>query len=75
MNKESIRIGDILYWNTTGAHQSQISLKCKVLDVGKRFIWVLVYGNLGPTSVELNDISIEPIYKVTNNNIKGVDIN
>lgn len=75
MNKKDIRIGDILYWNTTGAYQSQISLKCKVLDVGKRFIWVLVYGNLGPTPVEVNDISIEPIYKVTNNNIKGVDIN
>ena len=75
MNKKDIRIGDVLYWNTTGAYQSKISLKCKVLDIGRRFIWVLVYGNLGPTPVEINDISIEPIYKVTNNNIKGVDIN
>ena len=70
MNKKDIRIGDILYWNTTGAYQSQISLKCKVLDIGKRFIWVLVYGNLGPTPVEINDISIEPKYKVTNNGVK-----
>lgn len=66
MSKEDIIIGDVLYWNTTGAYQSQISLKCKVLDIGKRFIWVLAYGNLGPTPVEINDISIEPKYKVTN---------
>ena len=66
MNKKDIRIGDVLYWNTTGAYQSKISLKCKVLDIGKKFIWVLVYGNLGPTPVEHNNISIEPEYKVTN---------
>ena len=66
MNKKDIRIGDVLYWNTTGAYQSQISLKCKVLDIGKRFIWVLAYGNLVPTPVEINDVSIEPKYKVTN---------
>ena len=66
MNKKDIRIGDVLYWNTTGAYKSQISLKCKVLDVGKKFIWILVYGNLGPTPVEIDDISVEPKYKVTN---------
>lgn len=35
MLKKDIKIGSILYWNTTGAYNSKISLKCEVMDVGK----------------------------------------
>lgn len=46
MLKKDIELGDILYWNTTGANNSRISLKCEVIDVGKMWIWVHVYGCL-----------------------------
>lgn len=71
MNKKDVKIDDVVYWNTTGAYQVKISLKCKVLDIGKKFIWILVYGNLGPTPVKLNEISTEPLSIVTNINIRG----
>ena len=67
MNKEDIKIDDILYWNTKGAYQSDISLKCKVLDIGNKYIWVMVNGNLSPTPIDPSKLSKEPLYKVTNN--------
>ena len=66
MNKKDIKIGDILYWNTTGAYNSNISLKCEVIDIGEKYIWILVFGNLGPTPVADNTLDIEPLYEVTN---------
>lgn len=71
MNKSDIHIGDLLYWNTNGAYNTKVSLKCKALDIGKRFIWIMVFGNLSPTPAELNDISKDPLYKVTNEDSKG----
>lgn len=35
MNKKDIKIGDILYWNTTGVFNINISLECKVIDIDK----------------------------------------
>lgn len=66
MNKGDIKIDDTLYWNTTGAYYTHVSLKCKVLDVGKKYIWVMVKGNLSPTPVNNKNLSKEPLYKVTN---------
>lgn len=66
MNKQDIKIGDILYWNTTGANQINISLKCRVFDIGKDYIWVLVNGNIGHTPIDPSKLSKEPLYKVTN---------
>jgi len=66
MNKEDIKIGDILYWNTTGAYEVNISLKCLVMDIGELYIWVIVFGNLGPTSISQDELSRKPLYKVTN---------
>ena len=71
MNKEDIKIGDILYWNTTGAYKKPISLKCEVIDIGQEYIWIHVYGNLGPTPIRQNLLSLKPLNKVTNNNIKS----
>ena len=65
MLKKDIKIGDVLYWNTTGAFNSKISLECKVIDKGK-WIWVLVNGNLGYSNVLSSQLSKEPLYKVTN---------
>jgi hypothetical protein len=65
MLKKDIKIGDTLYWNTTGAFESKISLECKVIDKGK-WIWVLINGNLGYTNVLSSQLSKEPLYKVTN---------
>ena len=65
MLKKDIKIGDILYWNTTGAFESKISLECKVIDKGK-WIWVLVNGNLGYSNVLSSQLSKEPLNKVTN---------
>lgn len=69
MNKNDIKIGDILYWNTTGAYNTKISLRCNVLDKGEVYIWVMIYGNLSPTPVKQNNLSEKPLYAVTN---KGV---
>lgn len=66
MNKEEIKIDDELYWNTTGAYNTTISLKCTVLDIGIKYIWVMVFGNLSPTPVSEKDLSKIPKYKVTN---------
>lgn len=67
MNKKDIKIGDILYWNTTGPYYgNEISLKCEVLDVGKKYIWVMVFGNLSPTPLEKSKLSVRPLHKVTN---------
>ena len=69
MNKENIKINDVLYWNTSGANNSKISLRCTVLDIGNIYVWIMVYGNLSPTPVNQEDLSVEPLYIVTN---KGV---
>ncbi|MBO5004493.1 MAG: hypothetical protein J6D03_04460 [Clostridia bacterium] len=70
MNKKDIKIGDILYWNTTGAFESKISLKCEVIDIGKRWIWVHVKGCLAYNNLLPVNLSKEPLYKVTNQNNK-----
>ena len=70
MNKNEIIIGQELYYNTTGANNSKISLLCKVIDIGQTYIWILIYGNLGFNNVLNWDLSIKPKYKVTNRNLK-----
>lgn len=70
MNKEDIKIGDILYWNTSGAYNSKISLKCAVMDIGQEYIWIMVFGNISPTPVKLSKLSRDPVYTVTNNRFK-----
>ena len=40
----NIEIGSDMYWNTTGANNSNISLKCTILDVGVKFIWIMEIG-------------------------------
>lgn len=70
MDKKDINIGDIIYWNTTGAFESKISLKCKVVDIGKRWIWVNVIGCLAYQNLLSVNVSKEPLYKVTNDRIK-----
>ncbi len=65
MLKKDIKIGDKLYWNTTGAFESKISLECKVIDKGK-WIWVLVNGNLAYNNLLPSQLSKEPLNKVTN---------
>ena len=45
---------------------SNISLKCTILDIGIKFIWIMVYGNLCPTPVDISKLSSFPEYKVTN---------
>ena len=42
MNKNEIIIGQELYYNTTGANNSKISLLCKVIDIGQTYIWILI---------------------------------
>ena len=66
MNKSVIKIGDRLYWNTTGAYNSEISLICTIVDIGQHFIWIMVDGNLSPTPVHDYDLSEKAWYKVTN---------
>ena len=46
MNKKDIKLSDKLYWNTTGAYNTNISLVCEVIDIGKMWIWVHVKGCL-----------------------------
>lgn len=70
MQKEDLSIGQELYYNTTGAYNTNISLLCRVIDIGQTYIWVLIYGNLGFNNVMINDLSAEPKYKVTNRNLK-----
>lgn len=70
MKKEEIQIGQELYYNTTGAYNSEISLMCRVIDIGQTYIWILIYGNLGFNNVMINDLSTEPKFKVTNRNLK-----
>ena len=70
MQKEDLSIGQELYYNTTGAYNTNISLLCRVIDIGQTYIWVLIYGNLGFNNIMINDLSTEPKYKVTNRNLK-----
>ena len=70
MLKKDIKLGSILYWNTTGAYNSKISLKCEVMDVGKIWIWVHVYGCLAYNNLSIKVGSVKPLHKVTNNIVK-----
>lgn len=70
MNKIDIQIGQEVYYNTTGAYNTEISLMCKVIDIGQTYIWILIYGNLGYNNVMINDLSLEPKFKVTNKHLK-----
>lgn len=65
MLKKDIKIGDTLYWNTTGAFNSKLSLQCKVVDIGK-WIWILANGHLSYNNVLPSQLSKEPLYIVTN---------
>ena len=66
MRKSDIKLSDTLYWNTTGAYNSKISLKCEVSDIGKMWIWVHVIGCLAYNNLLAENLSKEPLYKVTN---------
>lgn len=66
MNKRDIKLGDVLYWNTTGAYNTKISLECLVIDIGEIWIWVNVYGCLAYNHLLSEDLTKEPLYKVTN---------
>ena len=65
-----IDIGDILYFNTTGAFKSKISLKCEVIDIGRMWIWIHIKGCLAYNNVLEKDLSKKPLYKVTNDTMK-----
>ncbi len=66
MNKKNIKLGDALYWNTTGAYNTNISLQCEVIDIGEIWIWVHVNGCLAYNNLVPENLSKEPLYKVTN---------
>lgn len=66
MNKRDIKLGDVLFWNTTGAYNTKISLECQVIDIGEIWIWVNVYGCLAYNNLLSKDLTKEPLYKVTN---------
>ena len=66
MNRKDIKLGDELYWNTTGAYNTNISLKCQVIDIGEIWIWVNVYGFLAYNNLLAKDLSKKPLHKVTN---------
>lgn len=55
-----------MYWNTSGAYNSSISLICRILDVGYKYVWVQIYGNLSPTPVQVSSLTENPLYNVTN---------
>ena len=73
MKKIDIKLNDTLYWNTTGAYNSKISLKCEVIDIGKIWIWVHVIGCLGYNNLLAGNLSKEPLYKVTNDLLEKVE--
>lgn len=66
MNKRNIKLGDALYWNTTGAYNTNISLQYEVIDIGEIWIWVHVNGCLAYNNLVPENLSKEPLYKVTN---------
>ena len=66
MNKRNIKLGDALYWNKTGAYNTNISLQCEVIDIGEIWIWVHVNGCLAYNNLVPENLSKEPLYKVTN---------
>lgn len=66
MNKRNIKLGDVLYWNTIGAYNTNISLQCEVIDIGEIWIWVHVNGCLAYNNLVPENLSKEPLYKVTN---------
>lgn len=66
MNKKNIKLGDALYWNTTGAYNTNISSQCEVIDIGEIWIWVHVNGCLAYNNLVPENLSKEPLYKVTN---------
>ena len=66
MNKAEIKIGQTLYYNTTGAYNSKISQICKVVDIGEKFIHILIKGNLGVFPAYESKLSLEPKFKLTN---------
>ena len=70
MNKKDINLNDILYWNTTGAYDSKISLECEVIDIGRIWIWVHIKGCLGYNNLIPENLSKKPLYRVTNNKHK-----
>lgn len=67
MDKKDIKLGDILYKNTTGAYNINISFQCEVIDVGKMWIWVHVNGCLAYNNLLSENLSKKPLYKVINN--------
>ena len=71
MNKKDIKLGDKLYWNITGAYNTKISLICEVIDIGEMWIWVHVEGCLAYNNLIAENLSKEPLYKVTNEKLEN----
>ena len=74
MNKEDIKLYETYYYNTTGAYNKSISIKCKVIDIGVNFIWIHCQGNLGPTYTKPEQLSKQAKYKIINNFNSEIDI-
>lgn len=74
MYKKDIKLGDILYWNTTGAYNSNMSLVCEVIDIGEMWIQVHVKGYLAYNNLLAENLSKEPLYKVTNKKLDGQEM-
>ena len=75
MLKKDIEPGKKLYWNKIEADGSRISLKCKVIDVGKIWTWVNVYGCMTYSNLSINELSVKPLYTVINEKEKQVYMN
>lgn len=71
MYKKDIKLSDKLYWNTTGAYNTKISLICEVIDIGEMWIWVHVNGCLAYNNLIAENLSQEPLYKVTNEKLEN----
>lgn len=71
MYKKDINLSDKLYWNTTGAYNTNISLECEVIDIGKMWIWVHVKGCLAYNNLLAENLSKKPLYKVTNKKLES----
>lgn len=70
MNKDNLKLNQNIYYNTAGANQIPISQQGYILDIGQKYVWVMIKGNLGPIPVMEADLSEKPKHKVTNRNIK-----
>lgn len=73
LSREDISINDPIYFNTTDDRNNRVSYIGRIMDIGKKYIWVQLKNEEGITPAYISKLSKTPWYELTNIKQEEVD--